>query len=72
MEKARLKYLLIWSGVNPVAVRRCFVVGSSNMYFTKLLIRGTFKFCHGFVRSCCTPVRLIAFLHSCGIAFITP
>ena len=37
MEKARLKYLLIWSGVNPLAIGRCFVVGSLNVCFTKLL-----------------------------------
>ena len=37
MEKGKLRYLLIWSGFNPLAIRRCFAVGSSNICFTKLL-----------------------------------
>ena len=66
MEKAKLKHLLIWSGVNPLAIRRSVVVGSSNACFTKLLcmalVVSAFKFSHGSVRcSCCTLVRFIAF-----------
>ena len=77
IEKAKWKYLLIWSGVNPLAIRRCFVVGSSNTCFAKLLCMAlvvcTFKFSHGCVRcSCRATFRFIAFLYSCGIAFITP
>ena len=77
MEKAKLKYLLIWSGFNPLAIRRCSVVGSSNICLTKLLcmalVNGAFKLSHGCVGySCCSSVRIIVILYSCGIAFISP
>ena len=53
MEKAKLKYLLIWSGFKPLAIRCCFVMGSSNICFTKLLcvalVVSAFKFSHGCV-----------------------
>ena len=53
MEEAKLKSLLIWSGVNPLAISGSFVVGSSNACFTKLLcmalVVSIFKFSHGCV-----------------------
>ena len=32
VRKAKLKYLLIWSGGNPVVKRRCFTVGPSRKH----------------------------------------
>ena len=77
IEKAKLKYLLIWSGFNPFGNKALFCGGffkyTLHETLCMALVVSAFKLSHGCVGcSCCSPVRFIAILCSCGIAFISP